>query len=210
MPKVVTSEAWDLARNELLQAEKEATRTLDRLAAQRRRLPMVKIGNDYEFASSGGEKTSLLDLFKGKNQLVIYQFMDNGARNVCEGCSYFTNGVPEHALVELASNGISWANVSDMPISQIDSLKEKMGWKIPFVRNLKNPSRPVGEDLPVRPWLTEGLSIHRSARRSPRIAGSARCSCSPPSVAMTTRYTVLTAVPGAASIVSCSPITSWI
>ena len=134
MPKVVTLGEWEHARAELLEAEKEATRKLDAIAAQRRRMPMVKIGNEYDFVSSAGGNTSLLDLFEGNNQLVIYQFMDNGGQDVCEGCSYFTNGVPEHALVELSSNGISWANVSDMPISQIDSLKEKMGWKIPFVR----------------------------------------------------------------------------
>jgi len=48
-PKIVPAEEWQQDRDELLKAEKEATRTLDALAAQRRRLPMVKFGNGYAF-----------------------------------------------------------------------------------------------------------------------------------------------------------------
>ncbi len=40
-PTFVTVEEWQQARDELLVAEKEATRALDLLAARRRRLPMV-------------------------------------------------------------------------------------------------------------------------------------------------------------------------
>ena len=43
-PDVVPADEWEAARKELLVAEKEATRALDRIAAQRRRLPMVAFG----------------------------------------------------------------------------------------------------------------------------------------------------------------------
>ena len=66
MPEVVSAEKWQQDRDELLKSEKEATRTLDALAARRRRLPMVKFDNSkYVFATPGGPKT-LVDLFAGK------------------------------------------------------------------------------------------------------------------------------------------------
>jgi predicted dithiol-disulfide oxidoreductase (DUF899 family) len=131
-PQVVTAEEWDLARAELLTAEKEATRALDALAARRRRLPMVRFADDYTFDAPSGP-TSLLDLFENRDQLAVYQFMDNGPDHFCPGCTAFTNNVPEHALAMLAQAGISWATVSNMPLAQIEGYKAKMGWSMPFV-----------------------------------------------------------------------------
>ena len=61
-PRIVSAGEWQRARDELLTAEKEATRVQDALAARRRRLPMVKFGDGYLFDSPDGKKT-LLDLF---------------------------------------------------------------------------------------------------------------------------------------------------
>ena len=66
-PEVVTREQWQSARDELLVREKEATRALDVLAAQRRRLPMVRFDGDYVFDSPDG-KAGLLDLFDGRQE----------------------------------------------------------------------------------------------------------------------------------------------
>ena len=77
------AQEWQRARDELLAAEKEATRALDALAARRRRLPMVKFGT-YEFATPAGPRT-LVDLFDGRDQLAVYQFMDNGPDDFCPG-----------------------------------------------------------------------------------------------------------------------------
>jgi predicted dithiol-disulfide oxidoreductase (DUF899 family) len=130
-PQVVTADEWELERAELLKAEKEATRALDALAARRRRLPMVRFA-DYTFDSPSGPK-SLLDLFEGRDQLAVYQFMDNGPDQFCPGCTALTNNVPKNALVMLAERGISWATVSNMPLPQIEGYKAKMGWTMPFV-----------------------------------------------------------------------------
>jgi predicted dithiol-disulfide oxidoreductase (DUF899 family) len=73
-PKVVTDEEWQQARDELLKAEKETTHALDAVAAMRRRLPMVRVPDTYEFDTPDGAR-SLPDLFDGRNQLVVYQFM---------------------------------------------------------------------------------------------------------------------------------------
>jgi predicted dithiol-disulfide oxidoreductase (DUF899 family) len=129
-PNVVSAEEWRRARMELLGAEKAATRALDALAARRRRLPMVKFGNDYRFDSPTGPLT-LLDLFDGRKQLVVYQFMDVGPDNFCPGCTAFTNNVTD--LEDLAGTGASWATISNMPLAQIEAYKLQMGWTLPFV-----------------------------------------------------------------------------
>jgi predicted dithiol-disulfide oxidoreductase (DUF899 family) len=131
LPDVVSAEVWEQARGELLEAEKEATRALDRIAARRRRLPMVRFDDDkYVFDTPAGAKT-LLDLFAGRTQLALYQFMDNGPDAFCPGCTHFSNNVAD--LGTLADAGVSWVTVSNMPLAQIEGYKERMGWTMPFV-----------------------------------------------------------------------------
>jgi predicted dithiol-disulfide oxidoreductase (DUF899 family) len=100
-----------------LAAEKDATRALDRLAARRRRLPMVRFDASYAFEGPGGTRT-LLDLFDGRHQLAVYQFMDVGPDAFCPGCTRLTQNVT--ALSDLAAGGVSWATVSDMQLSQFE------------------------------------------------------------------------------------------
>jgi predicted dithiol-disulfide oxidoreductase (DUF899 family) len=128
-PKVVSADMWQDERDELLKAEKEATRALDALAAQRRRLPMVQFG-DYTFDTPAGPKT-LVDLFDGRPQLVVYQFMDIGPDEFCPGCTKFTNNITD--LETLAEDGASWVTVSNMPLAQIEAYKAVRGWTLPFV-----------------------------------------------------------------------------
>jgi predicted dithiol-disulfide oxidoreductase (DUF899 family) len=128
-PEIVSEQEWAQARGELLAAEKEATRALDALAARRRRLPMVTFG-DYVFAAPEGPR-SLVDLFEGREQLAVYQFMDRGPDEFCPGCTAFTNNVTD--LDTLARAGVSWVTVSDMPLPQIEAYKAKKGWTVPFV-----------------------------------------------------------------------------
>ena len=131
-PPVVSAEEWQRARDELLTAEKEATRTQDALAARRRRLPMVRFDNGYAFDTPTGQKT-LIDLFDGREQLVTYQFMDNGPDDYCPGCTAFTNSIPAVGPERLTRRGITWVTVSNMPLAQIEAYKAQMGWTVPFV-----------------------------------------------------------------------------
>jgi predicted dithiol-disulfide oxidoreductase (DUF899 family) len=131
-PRIVSAQEWAQERGELLKAEKEATRSLDALAARRRRLPMVKFGDGYVFDTPAGPK-SLVDLFEGRDQLVVYQFMDRGPEEYCPGCTNFTINVPVAALDGLNETGVSWATVSNMPLAQIEAYKAQMGWTLPFV-----------------------------------------------------------------------------
>jgi predicted dithiol-disulfide oxidoreductase (DUF899 family) len=131
LPEIVSAEEWQQERDRLLVAEKEATRLVDGLAARRRRLPMVAFDSDrYVFDAPEGSRT-LLDLFDGRPQLVVYQFMDNGPDEFCPGCTHFTNNVVD--LSELAENDVSWSTVSNMPLTQIEAYKAGMGWTMPFV-----------------------------------------------------------------------------
>ena len=129
LPPVVSAEEWQAARAVLLTEEKELTRALDRLAARRRRLPMVAFDPSYPFAGPDGTRT-LLDLFEGRQQLAVYQFMDLGPDAFCPGCTNLTRNVTD--LPTLADEGVSWATVSDMPLAQMEAYWAEQGWDVPF------------------------------------------------------------------------------
>src|SRR6266481_7496048 len=91
MPKVVSPKTWEAARQKLLVKEKELTRARDALAAQRRRMPWMAVEKEYKFDGPDG-KASLLDLFDGRRQLIIYRaFFEPGVHgwphHACVGCS---------------------------------------------------------------------------------------------------------------------------
>jgi len=161
-PSIVSAEQWQRERAELLVAEKAATRTLDALAARRRRLPMVKFANHYRFESPAGAK-SLLDLFDGRGQLALYQFMDRGPDKFCPGCTAFTNSVTD--LATLAKRGVSWATVSNMPLAQIEAYKARMGWTMPFVSSRGTSFADdcgVGAGFMLSMFLRDGADIYRT------------------------------------------------
>ena len=75
LPPIVSADAWQIARDELLVKEKAATRALDALAAQRRRLPIVRVEKDHELVGPDGAAARLGELFEGRRQLIVYHFM---------------------------------------------------------------------------------------------------------------------------------------
>src|SRR6266481_1693567 len=106
-PPVVSPQEWQVARQQLLVKEKALTRSRDALAAERRRMPWMAVEKKYEFDGPKG-KVSLLDLFEGRRQLIVYR-------------AFFEPGVfgwPEHA---------SRAQQAD-----IARLKARMGWEMPW------------------------------------------------------------------------------
>ncbi|WP_020137565.1 DUF899 domain-containing protein [Streptomyces sp. 351MFTsu5.1] len=130
LPEIASREEWRAARAELLVREKAATRARDALNAERRRLPMVEIEEEYVFEGGDG-KATLLDLFEGRDQLVVHHFMfapewDAG----CRGCSAFLDqiGHPAH----LKARGTTFAAVSRAPYPKILPFKARMGWTVPW------------------------------------------------------------------------------
>src|SRR3989441_8296565 len=97
LPPVVSPDEWEAAREQLLAKEKEATRARDALAAERRGLPRVRIEKEYAFEGPDG-KASLLDLFDGRRQLILYHFMFGPNQDAgCDGCSMVADGIVDLA-----------------------------------------------------------------------------------------------------------------
>jgi predicted dithiol-disulfide oxidoreductase (DUF899 family) len=127
-PRIVSREEWQVARDQLLIKEKEATHALDALAADRRRLPMVEFGTDYVFATGAG-KATLLELFQGCRQLVVYQFMDNGPDDYCPGCTTYTDNTDSATgRPYIYRRDTAYVTISDMPIAQFQAYAKRRGW----------------------------------------------------------------------------------
>ncbi len=169
MPEVVSAEVWQQQRDELLKVEKEATRALDAIAARRRRLPMVQFDNaKYRFDTPDGPK-SLLDLFDGRGQLVVYQFMDNGPDSFCPGCTHFTRNVTN--LATLNQLDVSWVTVSNMPLAQIQGYKERMGWTLPFVSSHGTTFAAdcgANDGFMLSVFMTDGQNVYRTYNTTAR------------------------------------------
>jgi predicted dithiol-disulfide oxidoreductase (DUF899 family) len=131
LPTVVSRGEWLAARKELLVKEKAATRARDALNTQRRELPMVRIDKDYVFDTLEG-KRSLLDLFDGRRQLIVYHFMfDPSEDEGCPGCSLLVDNIGH--LSHLYARNTSLTIVSRAPLAKIEAYRERMGWTVPWV-----------------------------------------------------------------------------
>jgi predicted dithiol-disulfide oxidoreductase (DUF899 family) len=130
LPPVVSQEQWAAALEHLRAKEKDATRARDALAAERRRLPMVRIETDYVFEGPDG-KASLGDLFDGRRQLILYHFMFGPNQEVgCDGCSMVVDQIGH--LAHLHARDTSFTLVSRAPIAKIEAYRKRMGWTIPW------------------------------------------------------------------------------
>ncbi len=163
-PPIVSRDEWLIARSELLIKEKEATRARDRLNAQRRRLPMVKIDKAYLFEGSNG-KVSLFDLFDGRRQLILYHFMfDPSWDEGCPVCSFLVDNIGH--LAHLHARETSLVLVSRAPLEKIEPFKARMGWTVPWFSSYGSDfnydfhaTTDDGEDGGVSVFLREGESI---------------------------------------------------
>ena len=175
LPTVVTAEEWQVARDVLLVKEKEATRARDALAAERRRLPRVRIDRDYVFDRPAG-KATLLDLFEGRGQLLLYHFMFGPNQEAgCDGCSMFVDQIGH--LAHLHARDTSFALVSRAPIEKLEAYRKRMGWTIPWYSSFESdfnvdfgvgPATPQegvyqdGESFGLSVFLRDGEDIYRT------------------------------------------------
>ena len=130
IPKIASREEWLAERLKHLAHEKELTRQHDRVSAERRRLPMVRIEKDYAFDGPEGMR-SLGDLFDGRRQLIVYHFMFDPAWDQgCSGCTGYVNALGD--LSELNERDTSFVVVSRAPLEKLEAYKAEEGWHIPW------------------------------------------------------------------------------
>ena len=129
---IVSAEDWTKARKALLAKEKEFTRARDRLSAERRALPWVKVDKDYVFDTPDGKKR-LSELFAGKSQLIVYHFMlGPGWEEGCPSCSFLADHF-YGAIIHLSQRDVTFTAVSRAPLAEIEAFKRRMGWCFPWV-----------------------------------------------------------------------------
>jgi len=133
-PPTVSPEEWEKARRELLVKEKALTRARDALAAERRRMPWQAVEKEYAFDGPDGSE-SLLDLFAGRRQLIVYRaFFEPGVNgwpdHACVGCSFMADQVAD--LSHLHARDTSLVFASRAPQPDIQRMKARMGWTMPW------------------------------------------------------------------------------
>jgi predicted dithiol-disulfide oxidoreductase (DUF899 family) len=133
-PPIVSGQEWDAAWNRMLVKEKAHSRARDALVAERRRMPWLAVDKAYEFAGPNG-KLSLLDLFAGRRQLIVYRaFFEPGVggwpEHACIGCSMVADQVA--AVAHLNVRDTTLVFVSRAPQADIARVKARMGWQMPW------------------------------------------------------------------------------
>jgi predicted dithiol-disulfide oxidoreductase (DUF899 family) len=147
-PPVVSAQDWEAAREKLLKKEKALTRSRDALAAERRRMPWLAVEKKYEFEGPQG-KASLLDIFEGRPQLVLYRaFFESGVfgwpDHACRGCSLGADQVSH--LAHLNARNTTLAFASRAPQADILRLKARMDWKMPWYTITDSFDKDFGVD----------------------------------------------------------------
>ena len=130
-PPIVSQQEWDAARQQVLVKEKAFTHSRDELAAERRRMPWMAVEKNYQFEGPNG-KVSLLDLFEGRRQLILYRaFFEPGVfgwpEHACRGCSMGADQVCN--LIHLNARDTTLTYASRATQADIALLKTRMGWE---------------------------------------------------------------------------------
>ncbi len=167
LPRVATAEEWQVEIDELRRQEKALTRAHDALNAMRRRLPMVKVEKTYEFEGSSG-KVSLLELFGGRKQLIVYHFMFGPDADVgCPGCSWVTDAMSHPA--HLHARDTSLVLISRASIEKLLAFRARMRWELPWYSSLNsdfnydfNATNEAGENHVLSVFLRNGDDIYRT------------------------------------------------
>ena len=179
VPAIVSASEWRQAREALLAREKELTHAQDALAAERRRMPMTRVEQNYTFEGPTG-RVSLLDLFDGRPQLLLYHFMfapgvHGWPSAGCPGCSLYIDNIGQFARVHLNARDASFAVVSRAPIATLEAYKKRMSWTMPWVSSADNTfntdfglTTDKGENHGLSVFLRDGDNVFRTYFTSAR------------------------------------------
>ena len=166
MPPVVSAQEWEAARQELLLKEKALTRSRDALAAERRRMPWLAVEKTYVFEGPGG-KASLIDLFEGRRQLIVYRaFFEPGVKgwpdHACVGCSFVADQVAHLAHLNARDTTLAFASRASQ--ADIARLKKRMDWTMPWytVTDSFDSDFGVGEWHGTNAFIRDGNRVFRT------------------------------------------------
>jgi predicted dithiol-disulfide oxidoreductase (DUF899 family) len=166
-PPIVSRPEWDAAWEKMLVKEKELTRARDALAAERRRMPRLAVDKEYGFEGPDGP-VSLLDLFAGRRQLIVYRFfyepgVNGWPEHGCPGCSFLADQVAH--LAHLNAKDTTLVFVSRAPQADIERWKARMGWQqIPWYTLTDDFDADFGVDEwhGTNAFLREGDEVFRT------------------------------------------------
>jgi len=163
-PPVVDRETWQRELDELRAREKAATRELDAIAAQRRRLPMVELP-DYTLTGPNGP-VRLVDVFDGRSQLIVYHHMWRpGAEWQCSGCTGYTSQFTR--LDFLDAYDARFVIVTQGPTEEALAYKEKVGNRMEWYSTADSPfgadmDAPPGGEFALNVFLRVGDTVDRT------------------------------------------------
>jgi predicted dithiol-disulfide oxidoreductase (DUF899 family) len=169
-PHVVDTETWQAELDQLRKREKAATRELDAIAAQRRRLPMVKMPT-YTLVGADGPVT-LAEIFDGRSQLITYHHMwEPGAEWQCGGCTTFTAQFARLGFLE--PYDARFVIVTQGPIDEALAYKEKVGNRMEWYSTANSPfgadvDAPPNGGFGVNVFLRDGDDVFRTWHTSGR------------------------------------------
>ncbi len=145
LPLIVDEATWREELAKLRVREKAATRELDAVAAQRRRLPMVEMP-DYVLDGADGP-VRLVDLFRGRSQLIVYSHMwFPGKTWQCPGCTGWTSQFTR--LEFLDEYDARFVIVTQGPIDEALAYKERVGNRMEWYSTANSP---FGSDMDAPP-----------------------------------------------------------
>jgi predicted dithiol-disulfide oxidoreductase (DUF899 family) len=165
-PPVVSAQEWAAAHQQLLAKEKELTRARDAVAADRRRMPWLAVDKEYEFEGPEGT-VNLLGLFQGRRQLVVYRaFFEPGVHgwpdHACPGCSMIADHIGN--LAHLNARDTTLVFVSRAPQADIERLKARMGWQMPWYTITDDFGTDFPADFGVDEWHGTNAFIQHGDR----------------------------------------------
>ncbi|WP_445151321.1 DUF899 domain-containing protein [Baekduia sp. Peel2402] len=163
---VVPAAEWETARQELLIKEKELTRARDALAAQRRRMPRLRVDKSYTFLTPNGP-VGLLDLFEGRRQLILYRFFfEPGLKSWpeagCTGCSMMADQAAHVSHLHVRDTTLAY--ISRAPQDDIARYRSRMGWDVPWhtITDDFDADHGVDEWHGTNAFLREGDDVYRT------------------------------------------------
>jgi predicted dithiol-disulfide oxidoreductase (DUF899 family) len=163
-PPIVDADTWRRQLDELRRREKAATRELDAIAAQRRRLPMVALPDCTLQGEEGPVR--LAEVFAGRSQLITYHHMwSQGAEWQCGGCTGFTSQFTR--LDFLSAYDARFVIVTQGPIDEALAYKEKVGNTMTWYSTAGSSfgadvDAPPGGGFGVNVFLRDGDDVYRT------------------------------------------------